>query len=238
MSEDSSYEADSLFSPNLIARFAGIILAPRRTLTNIVNNPAFWQPLMVLAIAFIGIRLTMLSDITAYYSTDEFREIYAESRGTTDEAAAKEIETLIRTAPLIVLIEAPLTIVIGTLGVAGLFYFIGVFGFKQKIYYKKIICMTAWCSVVSAIPMLLNIPLKLINSEWFLPTSLSAILSPALVGEYLSNVFSIVDLFLIWQAWLFSIGLSILFGVSIQRAVTAVGTLFVCLGIFNALMLK
>lgn len=223
-------------SINLIARFAGIILAPQRTLRYIIDQPTFWQPFLVISIAFIGIRLATLSNITDYYASSDFKEAYIERRGISVETAAKEIDILIKTAPLIIFLEAPLTILIGTLGVAGLFHLIGIIGFGKRIRYRQIFCVTAWCSVISAFPMLLNIPLRLINMDWHLPTSLSIILSPELVGAYFSHIVSIVDLFLIWQAWLFSIGLSLLYGISLQRAVGVVGTLFISIGIFNAVL--
>ncbi|HHE47195.1 MAG TPA: hypothetical protein ENL08_05805 [Bacteroidetes bacterium] len=218
-----------------ILRMIGIILAPRRSFTRLNVNPDYWFPILFVVIAFIGLRLIMLPEVYEHYSSAEFHDWYMEVRGISDEAARKDISQMISSAPFMIFLEAPFTVLAGTAGIALLLLMIGRFGYKRKMPFKSVFSMVAWASIISGFPMLLNIPLKLVNHQWFLPTNLSLILTPELVGGYFNRFIAIVDIFLIWQVWLLSVGLSVIYEVSIQRTVSAVGTMFVFLGVLNAL---
>ncbi len=219
----------------LPVRLIGIVLAPRRTLSHVIDENGYWLPILFVIVALTGLKLTMLPEVYEYYSTTEFHDWYKDVRGVGDEIAIRDIERMISSAPFLVFIEAPLTIILGTAGIAMLLLIVGRFGFSQRTAYRRVFSMVAWASVISGFPMLLNIPLKLINHRLFLPTNLTLILTPELVGEFFSSFISIVDLFLVWQVWLLSIGLTLLYEISIQRAVSSIGTMFVCFGILNAL---
>jgi len=219
----------------LVACVIGIILVPRRMMGKVISEKGYIAPLVLLTLAFVVLRLLMLPEIYEQYSGEEFRQWYMEMRDVSEDVAQKDIDKMISNAPLMMLIEGPLTVVVGTVAVAFILSIVGRIVFKEHREFKPIFTMVAWSSIISAIPMLLNIPLKIIENDWFLPTSLSFILTPELVGGYFSRFLSIVDPFLVWQVWLLSIGMSTLYDVTVQRAVGVVGTIFVFFGVVNAM---
>ena len=220
----------------LAARIVGMILLPRRTLERCIGQTGFWSPILIVTIVLLGSRLVMLPRIYEYYASTEFHELYKETHNVDDRVAYKEINKMTRSAPFLLMIEAPLTVLVGTAGLALIFSIVGKVAYKRKVPYRRIFSMVAWSSIISALPLLLNIPLKLANQEWYLPTNLSVLLTSDRVGNYMSSVFSVVDLFLIWQAYLLSIGLTLLYEINIQRAVSAVGTMFICFAVLSALL--
>ncbi len=224
----------------LIARTAGIILAPRRTFSRITGKLDFIAPTIIVAIAFIGFQLTMLPNIIDRYSSANMYEWYEEMRIERNPAIDRQIEMLSRAAPYLAIVEvisATVVMVIGMIGISVILYLIGGLGFKKWIDFSRVLSVYAWTSIISAISRLLSIPIKLINPDWSLPTNLSLLLTPEVVGSYFSNVLIVMDIFLIWQALLMSIGMSVIYGVSVQRAAGAVGTIFICSAVLNALFM-
>jgi hypothetical protein len=220
-----------------IAKLAGIVLAPRRIMPRILKDDEFLAPLIILIVLLIILRIIMLPELLDHYETQEFRDWYQQTRKASEAEMNKDIELMKKSAPVMAIAEASLTVLAGTASIALLLYLIGRIAYKQKVPFRLIFMMCAWTSVISAMPLIANIPLKLINQDWFLPTNLSVLLTPELVGGYLSRVLSVIDIFLIWQAWLLSIGISLIFNVTMQRAVSSVGTMFIVFAVFNAIAL-
>ena len=224
----------------LIARTAGIILAPRRTFSHLTGKLDFIAPTIFVVIAFIGFQLTMLPDIIDKYSSANMLEWYKEMKIERNPAIDRQIEMLSNAAPYMAIVEiitAAFLMVLGMAGVSLILYLAGGFGFKKWVDFYRILSMFVWASMINGFAKLLSIPLKLINSDWMLPTNLSLLLTPEVVGTYFSSVLIIVDVFLIWQALLMSIGMSVIYGVTVQRAAGVVGTIFICSAVLNALFM-
>jgi hypothetical protein len=222
-------------SVQFILRIIGTIIIPRRALENLIPTGNYLAPLIFVAIIFTALRLVMLPEIQAQYASDEFRNWYMELRDVTEEAARKDIDRMSRYAPLMLFVEGPLTVFASTALIAFIIVIAGRLTFKIQLQYRPALTMVAWASIISTLPMLINLALKLNNQQSELTTDLSALLTPELVGGYFSRFVAIVDPFLIWQVWLLSIGVSCLYVVSMQRAISVVGTIFVCFGVINAM---
>jgi hypothetical protein len=216
-------------------RLIGMTIIPRRSLKILIPTGNYLTPLIFVAISFTALKLVMLPEIQTQYASDEFRNWYMELRDVTEEAARKDIDRMSRYAPLMLLIEGPLTVFASTALIAFVIVIAGRLTFKIQLQYRPALTMVAWASIISALPMLINLALKLNNQQSELTTDLSALLTPELVGGYFSRFVAIVDPFLIWQVWLLSIGVSWLYVVNMQRAISVVGTIFVCFGVINAM---
>ncbi|NQT34938.1 YIP1 family protein [bacterium] len=224
----------------LIARTAGIVLAPRRTFSRLTGKLDFIAPAIIVVIVFIGFQLTMLPDIIDRYSSANLYEWYEEMKIERTSEIDRQIEMLSHAAPYLAIAEvisAAVVMILGMAGVSVILYMIGGLGFNKWIDFSRVLSMFVWTSMINSFAKLLSIPLKLINSDWSLPTNLSLLLTPEVVGSYLSNVLVVMDFFLIWQAILMSIGMSVIYGVSVQRAAGAVGTIFICSAVLNALFM-
>ncbi len=212
-----------------------MILAPRRTLPRVAIEPGFWLPILIVAVAYFGVRMTMLPNMREHYASAEFIEWYAEQRGISQAQAERDVAGLSRKAPLLNVVEAPMVVTAGVLSVAVIIYLIGRLGYRGAVRFRYVFSMVAWATVVSAIPLFITIPLKLINTDWNFETSPAALFPPELIGGYIHRFLQSIDLFLIWQVWLLGIGLSALYRVSIQRALGAIGTIFIIFAVLNAL---
>ena len=220
----------------LAARLAGVILAPRRTLPRAAAEPDYWLAILLVVVAFLGVRLMSLPEIRSHYSSPEFIEWYAKQRGLTQAEAERDATTLSRTAALQAVVEAPLVIITEVLFVTLILYLIGRLGYRGTVRFKSVFSMTAWATMVSGVQLFLTIPLKLINPDWNLEISLALLFPADLVGGYLHRFLAALDLFTVWRVWLLGIGLAALYRISLQRAIGAVGTLFIFFAVMNALL--
>lgn len=215
-------------------RTAGVLLAPRRTLFKTAFEPGGWIPILVVSIALAIIRLILLPEVMHQYSDPGQLQKYAEERNIPEAEAQKELDLLRRTAPAMTMLETPFLVAAGVALIAFFVYFIGKVLFQKTIAYMVIFRVISWASIVSAIPLVLSIPLKLINPSLDLPTNPAFLLPAELTGKYIYYILQTIDIFLIWQVWLISVGISELYNISTQRAISAIGTMFIIFIILNA----
>ncbi len=223
-----------------IARTAGIVLAPRRTFSRLTGKLDFIAPAIIIVIIFLGFQLTMLPNIIDRYSSANMYEWYEEMKIERTPAIDRQIEILSGAAPYLAIAEvisATVVMVLGMVGISVILYLIGGLGFEKWVDFSRVLSMLVWTAMINGFAKLLSIPIKLINPDWSLPTNLSLLLTPEVVGSYFSNVLIVMDMFLIWQALLMSIGMSVIYGVSVQRAAGVVGTIFICSAVLNALFM-
>lgn len=237
MNNNRKTEADNGYPRgNLLARVVGILISPRRTLTAVSREGTSWLPILIVSLALAATRLTMISTLTEEYNRAEFKEWYMDIRKVELEEAERDIGLMIAWAPAVTVLEAPLMIMIGVGFITSLLVIVGRFRFKIVHGFRVVFSVVAWSSLVSAMPLLIVLAIRLLfTNDFNLSLNLGFILTEELVGSYFHNFAQALDLFLIWQIWLISIGFSILYKIRIQRAISYVGTIFILFVIFNAL---
>lgn len=218
-----------------LSRFAGVVLAPQRTLPRLATEPGIWVPVVVLTVALAGLRLTMVEEQQRTYRDPEFKQWYAEQRDVSQAKAERDVDMLIKAAPLMSILEAPLITVLGIGAVALVIWLAGRISYRARLPFRWMFGLVAWASLVGAIPFLLNIPLKIISPDWTLPTNPAALMPASLAGSYFHRIMTSLDIFLVWQVWLLSLGTAGLFKVTVQRALGTIGTIFICFIVLNAL---
>jgi len=220
---------------NLIQKLFKIFVHPLDFMKVREFTDSAWFPLMIVTIGLVALRLTLVPEFRKEYSSPEFLKSYMERRQVTEEQAAIDIKRIDEIAPVLSILEAPVMVVLGAAGVTLFLSLIGRIGYKTKLPFREIFNMTAWASVVSIFPILVQTGMKYYGLGDGLPTNISYYLPKSLAGSYLSNLLQMMDAFLFWQVWLLGLGMAALYGVSKQRAISSVGTLFVILAIFNAM---
>ena len=216
--------------------FGGLATHPRQTMLAAALEGKFWAPILLVALAMAAFRLTMAPEIRAEYAKPESRAHYQTQRNITAEAADRELQVITTALPAILGLEALLMVLTGVTAVAILLKLIARFKFKSPVPFRRMFTMVAWGSAIGAIPILLNLALKLINPDLTLPTSPAAFLPDKMAGGYFYNVLLSLDVFMIIQVWLLSLGMSGLCKVSLQKSAGAVGTLFVIFIVLNAVL--
>ncbi len=217
------------------ARIIGIILAPRKTFAKVIYRTGAWIPIAAIALFLIILRLVMLPAIIDEFESSVSVEQYAEQRDITAEEAKKEIEEIVDTAPYLTFIESPILVISGVVVIALIVFLIGKLQFKSSQPFIVVFRMVAWASIVSVIQLILTIGLKLIDLDLEAPTNLGILFSEETAGAFFHNIMQTIDLFLIWEAYLIGVGMSVMYNISMQRSISAIGTMFVIFIALNAI---
>ncbi len=221
-----------------LARIVGIMVDPRRMLPRVTFQAEAWVPIVVVAIALAAVRLTMVGDLREEYNTAEFKEWYAEQRGVSLAETEDDIIAMSQSAPLMSFVEAPIVVVSSVAATTLVLFLIGRIGFTIVVGFRTIFGMVAWAGIVSVIPLILSFPLKLINSSLMMPTSVVWFMPESLHGSYIYGFLSLLDIFVIWEAWLLAIGMAFLFDIKFQRAVTIIGTMVILFAVLNGIAVQ
>lgn len=222
-------------SSDYTARLAGLILAPRKTITKVALENSYWLPLLVVTLALIGFRMSLLPELIESYSSPEFVLKYSESGKLTEAEANEQIALIKKTAPIVILFESPILAILSVSMMALIITLTGKTLFKSGMPFMPVFNMTAWTSIISAIPLYISIPVKLINPELDLPSNPAFFISEELAGSFFHEILTLFDVFMLWQIYLLSIGVSVLYSVNMQRSLSVIGTMFLIFTILNAM---
>jgi len=228
----------------MIKHFLNVVFHPVEFMESHGFVQAAWFPLLIVTVGLILLRMTLVPEMRKEYSSPEYKKWYMERQSVTEEQAGKDIEKMYQIAPIMSFFESPVMVVVGAAGIALFLSLIGRFGYRQtldekgqRIGFIQVFHMTAWASAVSIFPIIVQAGMKYFELGTGLPTNVAFYLPKEAEGTYLYNILQTMDLFLIWQVLLLGLGMAALYGVSKQRAISSVGTLFVILAIFNAMAL-
>ncbi|MBT7617902.1 MAG: hypothetical protein HN590_11525 [Calditrichaeota bacterium] len=220
----------------IVARLIGIVFEPRKTLSKVSFESGVWVPILIISLSLIIVRLVLAPEMNTRLQDPEFITSYSQQRGITEEKAVEELEIVYSLSPYITFVESPILVLIGTAIVSFIVLLIGKRVYKIAVPFRTLFNMVSWASVVSAIPLLLSVPLKLINSEWDLPTNPGFLLPVDSLNPYFHQLLQTLDVFLIWEIGLISIGMSVIYKISLQRALSSIGTMFLIFIVLNVLV--
>ncbi len=131
---NTSRDRSELRTPNrlswALARFAGIILAPRDTLAKLVNEPGAWVPILIVALSLIGVRLVDLPGLMARFSDPVYVHKYIEQNDVDSIRAVQEIENFKSAFPFITIFSAPLLVAANVITISIVLYLIGRIVFR------------------------------------------------------------------------------------------------------------
>lgn len=223
---------------HFIARMVGIIIQPRKTLSKVPFERGGWFPIILVALTLGCYKLILLPGVLEKYNDPSVLNDYAIERGITEVEAKKELEIMRKSAPIITFIESPFLVVSGVGIITLILLLVGNVFYKTKMPFIMLFRTVAWATVVSVIPIILSIPFKLMNNDYDLPSNLGFLFSAEFVGGFFHQIFETIDFFMVWEIWLISIGLSVLYKISFQRALNTVGTMFVVFVVINVFMLE
>ncbi len=221
--------------PTIFRRIVALVASPYHFMTEGWFEDASWVPLVIMIVALSGLRLAMVPEMQKEYSTDDFKKWYVEKQKVTEEKATEEIARMKEIAPYMSFVEAPVMVIAGAAGVGVMLFLIGRFSYKQRLPFVSLFKMVCWASLVSVFPLVAQMGLKLASVNIDLPTNIAFCLPKSLSTSYFYNILQALDLFLIWQVWLLSLGMAALYKVSRQRALSSVGTMFVIIVVLNAM---
>jgi len=197
---------------NLLARFIGIITAPRATFESVVAHPKVLGMLLLTAtITALGAALPMTTDTGKQAAIDQQVKTM-ESFGMTvnDEMYAgfqKGTAMLPYTTGGSVLVMTPIILAI----LSGILFAVynGALGGEAR--FKQIYAVLTHAGVISALGQLFTGPMNYFRGSVSSPTNLSALLPMLDDTSFLAKLAGMIDLFIIWWLIVLAMGLAVLY---------------------------
>lgn len=197
---------------NLLARFVGVITAPRATLESIVSHPKVLGMLLLTAtITALGAALPMTTEVGKQATIDsQVKTMESFGMTVTDEMYAgfqKGTDRLPYTTGGSVLVMTPIIIAI----LSGILFAVynGALGGEAR--FKQIYAVVTHAGVISALGQFFTGPLNYFRGSVSSATNLSALLPMLDDGSFIGKLAGMIDLFIIWWLIVLAIGLAVLY---------------------------
>jgi hypothetical protein len=205
---------------SLPARFIGIITSPRETFASVVAHPKWFGMLALVAI-------TMAILVGGFLSTKTGQDAWLEaavnspfSRGVSDQ----QLQGMQRMAPFVgyfaaaqFLIALPIVAVV----IAGILFAIFTAAMGGTATFKQNLAVVAHAGPISILSTLFTVPLNYSRGTMSSATNLGVLLPMLPEQSFLAHFLGVIDLFLLWQLVVLSIGLAVLYRRRTQPIATA-----------------
>ncbi|HDP98889.1 MAG TPA: YIP1 family protein [bacterium] len=209
---------------NIIERIVGVFFSPRATMQSIDHQPSWIAPFVILILLAV-VQFQIISPITMPKQMQLVEEQLRE-RGSSEDEIERTlgiVEKFSKFGFINVIIFTVLFYVLFSL----LLWFLGNIILGGETTFKKIFSVNLYAGLISALGIVISIPLILIKKSINIHFSLASLLSDDQIGTFLYRVLRSFDIFSIWYFVVLTIGFSVIYKFSIKKSATAMVFVFV-----------
>lgn len=211
---------------SLIARFFGVITAPRGTYESIVAHPRWFG---MLAVAALSAALLIGGFMLTQVGQDAFLAQMQER--ATGENAARQIQAMEKILPYFgygYAVGALVFVPIFYLVVAGILWVLFSAVMGGDATFKKVFAVAVHTAPIGVLGQLFTVPMNYARGAMTSATNLAVLLPMFDESSFVAKFLGAIDLFLVWQLFALSIGLAVLYRRRTQPIAT---TLFAIYGV-------
>jgi hypothetical protein len=197
---------------SLLARFIGIITAPKETFQSVAAHPRWFGMLLVCAVLVAVCAALPMTTEAGKEATLRQQVEGMESFGmTVSDQAYEGMRRNMRFAPysagVSILVFSPIV----SLVFAGLLYLAFNVMMGGEATFKQVFAILAHAGVISALGQLFTGPLNYFRGAVSSATNLAVLLPMVDPKSFVGRVLGMTDLFLIWYILVLAIGLAVLY---------------------------
>jgi hypothetical protein len=218
---------------SLVARFIGIITAPRATYESVVAHPKWFG---MLALFAVGMGLL----VGGFLATKVGQEAWLDAAVNspfTGQVSEQQLQGMERMAPYIgyitgvyMLIGMPIFMVI----VSGILYAIFNAAMGGNATFKQVFTVVVHACPIGLLSQLCTVPLNYFRGTMSSATNLAVLLPMLPETSFAARLLGMIDLFLIWQLIVLSIGLAVLYRRRTQPIATALLVVYAIIAVIVA----
>jgi hypothetical protein len=196
----------------LLARFVGVITAPRATFQRVVANPRWFGMLVLTTVIVIVCTAGPMFTQSGRTAALDQQVRQTEAFGiTVNEEMYAQMERNMRFAPYTtagaILVFTPVMLLI----VTGILFAIFNAAMGGEATFKQLLSVVVHAGVISALGQLFTAPLNLLRGEAGSATNLGVLLPVIDEGSFLGRLLGMIDLFIVWWVIVLAIGLAVLY---------------------------
>jgi len=205
---------------------------PQRSFQSIDQKPDWVLPMLTLA-AISAVLMIFLMPILQQVQIERLMDIRGISRGQAEEIIQKAWKIQQVTTPVFVFVG----VFVVQFVVAFFLYLVGTVFMGRPVSYIKVVSAWAYTSLaVGIVGMIVRAPIMFAKKTMTVQTSLAAFLSPDSKGSILYKIFDKLDVFVIWQLILVTIGFMIIYKFNSKKSATIVFGLYILWIIVSVLL--
>lgn len=218
---------------SLIARAIGIIAAPRATYESVVAYPKWFG---MLALCAVGLGVL----IGGFLMTKVGQEAWLDAALNSPfsgQVTDQQIQAMEKMAPYVgygtvvyMLVLVPIFMVI----ISGILYAIFNAAMGGTATFKQVLTVVVHAGPIGLLSQLFTVPLNYFRGTMTSATTLAVLLPMLPDKSFLALLLGMIDLFLIWQVVVLSIGLAVLYRRRTQPIATALLVVYAIIAVIVA----
>jgi hypothetical protein len=205
---------------SLPARFVGIITSPRETYESVAAHP-YWFGM--LALTALGMGLLFAGFLFTKTGQDAWLDAAVNSP-FSGNVSDQQIQGMQRIAPYVgyfALVQFVILLPIFAAVLSGILYAIFNAMMGGNATFKQVLAVVVHGGPVSILSALFTVPLNYSRGTMSSATNLGVLLPMLPEQSFLAHFLGVIDIFLIWQVIVISIGLAVLYRRRTQPIATA-----------------
>jgi hypothetical protein len=217
----------------LVARFIGVITAPRATYESVVAHPKWFGMLATVA---VGLALLIGGFLLTKVGQEAWLDA-AMNSPFSGQVSDQQIQGMEKMAPFIgyitvayMLVVMPIFMVI----ISGILYAIFNAAMGGNATFKQVFAVVVHTGPIGLLSQLFTVPLNYFRGTMSSATNLAVLLPMLDDKSFLAKLLSMIDLFLIWQLIVLSIGLAVLYRRRTQPIATALLVVYFTIAVIVA----
>ena len=224
---------------SLIARFIGVITAPRATFEAIVSHPK-WFGMLALTTAIVAVcsalPLTTEAGREAYLETQVRQmesfgvqvndETYQQMRGRLGSAPYTTAGSVLFISPIIVAIMSGILFVVFNVTTGG------------TATYKQLFTVVVHAGVIPVLSQMFTGPLNYFRGSMASATNLGVLLPMLPEGTFVARLASMIDLFIVWWVLVLAMGLAVLYHRRTQPIAVSLFAVYAAIAIIVAAIMS
>jgi Yip1 domain len=220
---------------SLVSRAVGIITAPRATYESVVAHPR-WLGMLVLSAAGLGLL------IGGFLLTKVGQEAWLDAAlnspfsGQPSEQAIQGMERMAPYVGYFTVVYMMVLVPIFMCIVSGILYAVFNAAMGGNATFKQVLTVAVHTGPIGILSQLFTVPLNYFRGTMTSATTLAVLLPMLPEKSFVSRLLGMIDLFLIWQLVVLSIGLAVLYRRRTQPIATALLVVYAIIAVIVALV--
>ena len=218
---------------SLVARVIGIITAPRATYESVVAHPKWFG---MLALCAVGLGILIGGFLMTKVGQDAWLDAALNSP-FSGQVSDQQIQAMEKMAPYVgygtvvyMLVLVPIFMVI----LSGILYAVFNAAMGGNATFKQVLTVVVHAGPIGLLSQLFTVPLNYFRGTMTSATTLAVLLPMLPDKSFAARLLGMIDLFLIWQLIVLSIGLAVLYRRRTQPIATALLVVYFIIAVIVA----
>ena len=218
---------------SLVARVIGIITSPRATYESVVAHPKWFG---MLALCAVGLGVLIGGFLMTKVGQDAWLDAALNSP-FSGQVSDQQIQAMEKMAPYVgygtvvyMLVLVPIFMVI----LSGILYAVFNAAMGGNATFKQVFTVVVHAGPIGLLSQLFTVPLNYFRGTMTSATTLAVLLPMLPDKSFAARLLGMIDLFLIWQLILLSIGLAVLYRRRTQPIATALLVVYFIIAVIVA----